>query len=513
MTVQQHHFFSFLCVRFLCGFYGSSSSIRWLNSQKEQQVLYRKCDDASRWHNNEPFSNHKTSTTISMSSTKPSSPPKCRVAIVGAQQIRVAKVTSLLLGNESYTNVAPLSLMSTQIDTLPQGVPPLVEIEYLPCVATFDSYEDEHGAAVRYLVKLEYHGTNGTLARGKSLAPFFDEANMSGDDNGDEPGAGEKQMEESFPGIAAVAVGCGVESDDDVEKIKVFLNTLSQATSQAGPDDNNAVIVECIKPNPEYSSMKDENEAYRDLDEDAKKEAAAKGTIGPGKMAKFAHGVGGLAIHQRWKKELTDAPQQTPTVETQHLQTEPEEEQNKSAEIAEVSPPSDPLSLLNQHSPSTEQTRYACKRCRSILFGEADLEDPPHAQSLHNFRKKGPKAGYGNNGIAKKCANIFLAQSLPWMNELNDLEGKLHCPKCQTKVGHYSWTGAQCSCGTWVTPAIMVPVSKVDEMRPISENVLIASGGLFVDPVRFPAVAGVDPRGDGIMGAVESQINGMAISE
>lgn len=40
--------------------------------------------------------------------------------------------------------------------------------------------------------------------------------------------------------------------------------------------------------------------------------------------------------------------------------------------------------------------------------------------------------------------------------------------------------GAQCSCGTWLTPAIQVPLSKVDIVNPCTANV--ASG--FIHPVR-----------------------------
>ena len=78
-----------------------------------------------------------------------------------------------------------------------------MQVEYLTCVATFDAYEDESGASVRYLASLEYLGINGTLAKGKSLAPFFDAADSNGD--GDDVGE-----DAPFPGISAVAIGCGI---------------------------------------------------------------------------------------------------------------------------------------------------------------------------------------------------------------------------------------------------------------------------------------------------------------
>lgn len=53
------------------------------------------------------------------------------------------------------------------------------------------------------------------------------------------------------------------------------------------------------------------------------------------------------------------------------------------------------------------------------------------------------------------------------MTNVNEtVEGKFGCPKCDTKIGTWNWSGAQCSCGTWVVPAIQVPRSKVDLVPP-----------------------------------------------
>ena len=45
----------------------------------------------------------------------------------------------------------------------------------------------------------------------------------------------------------------------------------------------------------------------------------------------------------------------------------------------------------------------------------------------------------------------------------SDVEGKLCCPKCAVRVGTLKWAGSQCSCGTWVTPALQVYKKVVDE--------------------------------------------------
>ena len=49
-----------------------------------------------------------------------------------------------------------------------------------------------------------------------------------------------------------------------------------------------------------------------------------------------------------------------------------------------------------------------------------------------------------------------------------ELEGKLECPKCFSKVGGYAWQGMRCSCGIWVTPCFSLGKSKVDEVRRLS---------------------------------------------
>ena len=39
---------------------------------------------------------------------------------------------------------------------------------------------------------------------------------------------------------------------------------------------------------------------------------------------------------------------------------------------------------------------------------------------------------------------------------------KILCPKCNAKIGSYSWSGQKCSCLTWVAPAFHIYESKVD---------------------------------------------------
>jgi dual specificity phosphatase 12 len=51
-----------------------------------------------------------------------------------------------------------------------------------------------------------------------------------------------------------------------------------------------------------------------------------------------------------------------------------------------------------------------------------------------------------------------------------DLDGKLECPKCASKIGAYAWQGLRCSCGRWITPCFSLAKSRVDEVRRVNVN-------------------------------------------
>ena len=115
--------------------------------------------------------------------------------------------------------------------------------------------------------------------------------------------------------------------------------------------------------------------------------------------------------------------------------------------------------------------RYACKICRTILFGEDHLEDPPHTKARHDIRMRKLKSR-SQQQVRNECGSVFLASDMDWMGNgpSNECEGKLNCPKCSTKVGIWKWAGTQCSCGTWVTPAFQVVLSKVDIIYPRNQT-------------------------------------------
>ncbi|ODV67644.1 dual specificity protein phosphatase 12 [Hyphopichia burtonii NRRL Y-1933] len=117
-----------------------------------------------------------------------------------------------------------------------------------------------------------------------------------------------------------------------------------------------------------------------------------------------------------------------------------------------------------------------CKRCRNTLALKKHLEfhEPPDADSKQSSFVK--TAAHSRRIISKQeasktCSHHFMREPVSWMKvELQgkgELEGRFLCPKCEAKVGGYSWKGSRCSCGKWMIPAIHLQTAKVDYMRKV----------------------------------------------
>lgn len=103
--------------------------------------------------------------------------------------------------------------------------------------------------------------------------------------------------------------------------------------------------------------------------------------------------------------------------------------------------------------------------------------DTSHTIPAHSQLGSGTLSSAVN---AKACTSYFLneaaLESLDWVRSAlkahddaaeagaEGIEGKLICPnaKCGARLGNFNWSGSQCSCGSWVVPAIQVVARKVD---------------------------------------------------
>ena len=46
--------------------------------------------------------------------------------------------------------------------------------------------------------------------------------------------------------------------------------------------------------------------------------------------------------------------------------------------------------------------------------------------------------------------------------EEGGIEGKLSCAHCDARLGYFNWSGTQCNCGSWITPAFQLHKSRMD---------------------------------------------------
>jgi len=140
--------------------------------------------------------------------------------------------------------------------------------------------------------------------------------------------------------------------------------------------------------------------------------------------------------------------------------------QSSASETATSAAPSQPqetkqVEEQKMKEVSVEKVTYSCRTCRRLLFTIDDLM--PHQVGKHSiaFHKRDKGNAIAADQIV--CSSYFLQEPLQWMGNLEESEGKICCAKCNFRVGFWKWDGLQCSCGTWVTPAIQMTKNRVDE--------------------------------------------------
>ncbi|KAF9951400.1 dual specificity phosphatase 12 [Mortierella alpina] len=114
-----------------------------------------------------------------------------------------------------------------------------------------------------------------------------------------------------------------------------------------------------------------------------------------------------------------------------------------------------------------------CKKCRRALvaWDSVIYHTPGQGQGAFEYRKRDATLHISEavqSDISKiqphaatVCQSYFI-EPVEWIQELHGLEGKIACPKCDSKLGTFNWSGQQCSCGAWVTPAFSMHKGKVD---------------------------------------------------
>lgn len=140
---------------------------------------------------------------------------------------------------------------------------------------------------------------------------------------------------------------------------------------------------------------------------------------------------------------------------------------------------------------------FSCRRCGKRLFdgevvthGNASFErktdarepisslpdtsdgDASRASRPALDRKKWKRENWVNASAAAGtgCTSVFLLHPPDWTSCGGSNEGRIICPKCESKIGTYVWSGASCSCGQWVTPSFQFQLARIDKMR--TRNIL-----------------------------------------
>lgn len=107
---------------------------------------------------------------------------------------------------------------------------------------------------------------------------------------------------------------------------------------------------------------------------------------------------------------------------------------------------------------------YRCKKCRRVIALQANVLDhvPGEGETSFDWHKRRGGNPFSRSGD-NECSSIFV-EPLRWMKTVEEggLEGKLMCAHCEARLGYFNWSGIQCSCGSWITPAFQLHKSRVD---------------------------------------------------
>ncbi|GAB2246637.1 hypothetical protein Droror1_Dr00002130 [Drosera rotundifolia] len=123
--------------------------------------------------------------------------------------------------------------------------------------------------------------------------------------------------------------------------------------------------------------------------------------------------------------------------------------------------PDSEVSLEGDNNPTPA---FRCKKCRRVVALQENVIDhvPGEGETSFGWNKRRSGNPFDKHDEFE-CSSIFI-EPLSWMTAVKEgaLEGKLSCAKCDARLGYFNWSGIQCSCGSWITPAFQLHKSKVD---------------------------------------------------
>ena len=135
-----------------------------------------------------------------------------------------------------------------------------------------------------------------------------------------------------------------------------------------------------------------------------------------------------------------------------------------------------PANILkgNQHGSSYHPMVYKCKRCRRTLATAFNMlphcvrESPDWSNEKWALPCEEVLEGASDTGLPLCSASVFINPTRWMEGEIKArLAGRLYCPQCQARVGHYSWVvGRECDslsggCGAAVVPAFQLDMTEI----------------------------------------------------
>lgn len=119
---------------------------------------------------------------------------------------------------------------------------------------------------------------------------------------------------------------------------------------------------------------------------------------------------------------------------------------------------------LSKEGQPVPQVVYRCKKCRRIVASQDMVVPHEQGTGQKSFRWKKRSGSLQTDEAPPECSSIFV-EPMKWMEAVEEgsLGEKLLCIGCKARLGSFNWSGMQCNCGTWVTPAFQLHKSRLDE--------------------------------------------------
>lgn len=125
---------------------------------------------------------------------------------------------------------------------------------------------------------------------------------------------------------------------------------------------------------------------------------------------------------------------------------------------------------LITHTPATSENDPGPIKTKHVTFSESSSDEskigskelPERMNALCMDSNDEKSSGCESQ---ERCKEILFIEPLAWMLEVigKQTQGKLNCPKCQSKLGNFTWiNGCNCPCGKNVAPAFYLVPSKVE---------------------------------------------------